>query len=273
MNREEMNRELLTRMAGEQKIYRDWLLKMTPEQILEHTYEYSVREDILILMDSMELKRSQIAALLESPCPLADAFKEFRNRDTGYMDVLRECLEDRANEVLQTRMEANRSVPLYRHNGKYAREHGELDTFRASYRMNIACKEAIEDAIRESFDGMRLAPDTAKDVLAEFGPDRVTYVMAATLREMEADERFSNDNVAWSKTVPMCDDKDRRLDYCIQSHPAILDGFIPLARKEIARMAEKEGQHRPSIKEQLAAKPVPGEKSPDRAVHSGRDGR
>ena len=120
---------------------------------------------------------------------------------------------------------------------------------------------------------MRLAPDAAKDVLAEFGPERVACVLAATIRDKEYDERFSRDNVAWAKTVPMCDDKDRRLDYCIRSHPAILDGFIPLARKEIAQMAERESQRRPSIRDQFAAKPVQGGKSSEKAAHSGRDGR
>ena len=273
MDREELSNKLYDRMAGEQAAFRESLLKLSPAEILDHTYEYTVREDILILMESMELKTAQIAALLESPFPLADVFKEFRNMETGYMDVLRECMENRANEVIQARREASRAVPLYQHDGRYAREHNELDVFRASYRTNIACKEAIEAAIREGFDGMRLAPDAAKDVLAEFGPERVACVLAATLRDMEYDERFSRNNVAWAKTIPMYDDQDRRLNYCVRSHPTMLDDFVSVARKEIAQMAEKESQHRPSIKEQLAAKPVPGEKAPDRTAHSGRDGR
>ena len=273
MDREELSNKLYDRMAGEQAVFRDSLLKMSPSEILNHTYEYTVREDILILMDSMELKTAQIEALLESPCPLADVFKEFRNMETGYMDVLRECMENRANEVLQARREASRAVPLYQHDSRYAREHNELDVFRASYRANIACKEAIEAAIREGFDGMRLAPDAAKDVLAEFGPERVACVLAATLRDMEYDERFSRDNVAWSKTIPMYDDQDRRLNYCVRSHPAKLDDFIAVARKEIAQMAEKESQRRPSIRDRLAAKPVQGGKPSEKAAHSGRDGR
>lgn len=175
--------------------------------------------------------------------------------------------------VFRASREASRAVPLYQHDGRYAREHNELDLFRTSYRTNIACKEAIEGAIRDGFDGMYLSPDAAKDVLAEFGPERVACVMAATLRDMEYDERFSRDNVAWAKTVPMYDGQDRRLNYCVRSHPVKLDEFVTAARKEIVQMAEKESQRRPSIKEQLAAKPVPGEKSPDRAVHGGRDGR
>ena len=38
-------------------------------------------------------------------------------------------------------------TPLYRHDAAYAREHGELSLYRESYQANIACKEAIEEAI------------------------------------------------------------------------------------------------------------------------------
>ena len=38
-------------------------------------------------------------------------------------------------------------TPLYHHTDSYAQEHGELDRYHASYQANIACKEAIEQAI------------------------------------------------------------------------------------------------------------------------------
>lgn len=36
------------------------------------------------------------------------------------------------------------TTPIYFHSAAYAREHGELDQYRASYKANIACKEATE---------------------------------------------------------------------------------------------------------------------------------
>ena len=42
-------------------------------------------------------------------------------------------------------------TPLYRHDAAYAREHGELPLYRESYQANIACKEAIEEAISENY--------------------------------------------------------------------------------------------------------------------------
>lgn len=54
-------------------------------------------------------------------------------------------------------------VPVYRNTGAYAREHGELEQLRASGKANSACCEAIEEAIRKHFDGMRLQKDAAKE--------------------------------------------------------------------------------------------------------------
>ena len=150
------------------------------------------------------------------------------------------------------------TVPLYQHDGSYAKEHGELDAFRASRQANTACKDAIETAIREGFDGMYLNADI-KGVLAEFGPKRVTYVLAATLQHKTWDGRFSRSNQAWAASVPMFEPQDHRFAYLISSHSAVLDGFVRQTRKEMDALKEQP-EKKPSIKAQLAAKPVPGDR-------------
>ena len=46
------------------------------------------------------------------------------------------------------------NVPLYTASREYARAHDELPLWRESLNENVRCKRAIEDAIRQSFDGM-----------------------------------------------------------------------------------------------------------------------
>ena len=46
MTNEELNTALYQKMFAEQKTYREWLLSQPSEEILNHTYEYTVREDI-----------------------------------------------------------------------------------------------------------------------------------------------------------------------------------------------------------------------------------
>ena len=48
MTNEELNTRLYEKMFEEQEKYRGWLLSQPPEEILNHTYEYTVREDILM---------------------------------------------------------------------------------------------------------------------------------------------------------------------------------------------------------------------------------
>lgn len=65
-----MKHNLHEKMQQEQNEYRAWLLAQPPEEILNHAYEYSSREDILISLENASLRPAQLRALLESQAPL-----------------------------------------------------------------------------------------------------------------------------------------------------------------------------------------------------------
>ncbi len=157
--------------------------------------------------------------------------------------------------------DVNAKVPLYPFDGDHARANDELDQYRASRMENIACKEAIEKAIAGGFDGMHLAKGLAKDVLEQFGPERVSYVLASTIQQKSWDERFSRNNREWANSVPMFEGKDRSYVYEVTSHSTVLNGFVSQVRRELeaAREQPEKAAEKPSIKERLAAKPVPGD--------------
>ena len=225
------NAVLYEKMAAEQDKFRDWLKSQPPEEILKHTYEYTVREDILVAMEELDLPQSRAAALLASPSPLADVYKEFSDRETSYMDVVRDSIEQRAEAAL----DAQRELPLYRHDAAYAREQGDLDLYRASRRANIACKEAIEASISEHYRDNRLDKDAVPQVIEQFGYTRTLYVLANTVQQKDWDERFSPANKAWAKTIPNDNSDTVRYGYAVNSYPAVLDGFIDLVRMEQMR--------------------------------------
>lgn len=101
MTNEELNTAVYNKMAAEQAQYRSWLLTQPPSEILNHCYEYSVREDIVQCMGDTSLSDRQARALLKSPSPLGDVFRELDKCDLGYMDQLRDIIEARANSVLR----------------------------------------------------------------------------------------------------------------------------------------------------------------------------
>lgn len=109
---EELNTRLYEKMFAEQKRYREWLLLQPSEEILNHAYEYTVREDILLSLEYHELPPEQLRAMLKSPIPLADVFKEFEKRETGYMDTIWKAFEYRAKTALENSMKSkNQDVP------------------------------------------------------------------------------------------------------------------------------------------------------------------
>ncbi len=80
MTNEEKNTALYEKVFAEQETYRKWLLEQPPEEILKHSYEYTVREDIVLSLEYHDLEDAQAEALLKSPAPLGD---NSRNLNSG----------------------------------------------------------------------------------------------------------------------------------------------------------------------------------------------
>ena len=85
MNTNDLNTALYEKMAAEQDKYRDWLKSQPPAEVLNHAYEYTVREDIVMAMEELELTDTQAQALLDSPTPLASADRAYSLSPTWYL--------------------------------------------------------------------------------------------------------------------------------------------------------------------------------------------
>lgn len=98
-------------MAAEQDKFQDWLLTQPPEEILNHTFEYSMREDIVLLMDGIRLSNDDLKILLSSPTPLTDVYKILSNTDTGLLDTIQACMEERAGRMREAARHNSMAVP------------------------------------------------------------------------------------------------------------------------------------------------------------------
>ena len=105
MTGEELCTKLYQRMTAEQEHYRIWLLGQPPGEILDHAAEYTVREDIVMEMEELELPEAQARALLKSRTPLADIYKEWNKVETHHMEDLRDVIEARADAVIRAEKE------------------------------------------------------------------------------------------------------------------------------------------------------------------------
>lgn len=124
------------------------------------------------------------------------------------------------------------TLRVYDRSREDARELGEIELWRESKKLNAECAGAIEQTIREHFDGMHLADGSEQPVIEQYGFDRTMWVLAATMKYKDYDGRFSADNRKWANTVlPGWLSREEYAGYVCNAHPAVLDGFIREVRK------------------------------------------
>ena len=135
-------------------------------------------------------------------------------------------------------------VPVYYEPFSYAKENDEVDLYRTSYRLNTECKQAIHEAIADNYDGMYLGDGAVDQVVRQYGMERVGYILANTLHHKSYDDRFSHGNKEWAEQVSTPEhNADRmtfRTDWVVDSHPAILDGFVTMYRNELEAQKRQE---------------------------------
>ena len=123
---------------------------------------------------------------------------------------------------------------LYRGSLAEARRRNQIDLWQESLRENIRCKDAIEEAIRRDFDGMHMRFDCIEPMIRDFGFLRIAWVLANTLQQKNWDGRFSSQNRAWAAQFPV-PKEDRVIQYIVESHPAVLNGFVSEYREVLQR--------------------------------------
>ena len=158
-------------------------------------------------------------------------------------DVVSEIIE-KAVPVPDNSAQDYSDVPVYYEPFSYAKENDEVDLYRTSYRLNCECKQAIQEAIADNYDGMYLGDGAVDQVVRQYGMERVGYILANTLHHKNYDGRFSPGNKEWAEQVSTPEhNADRmtfRTDWVVDSHPAILDGFVTMFREELEAQKTRE---------------------------------
>ena len=166
-------------------------------------------------------------------------------------DVVSEIIE-KAAPVPDNSAQVYSYVPVYYEPFSYAKENDEVDLYRTSYRLNSECKQAIHEAIADNYDGMYLGDGAVDQVVRQYGMERVGYILANTLHHKSYDGRFSHGNKEWAEQVSTPEhNADRmtfRADWVVDSHPAVLDGFVTMFREELDAQKELE-QEQPFVKQ------------------------
>lgn len=157
------------------------------------------------------------------------------------------------------------NIPVYLYPQEYAAENGELDKYRLSRKLNLACKEAIEQAIGAHYSENRLDTTAAvKQVADAFGYERTLYVLAITVQYKGHDGRISDANKDWAMSVPIFEDRiddsadNNRFLVVDKVNPGLVDLFVrgtrraqALEKEQQAERAKSKTAEKPSILEKL----------------------
>ncbi len=123
------------------------------------------------------------------------------------------------------------SKSVYRWSLRDAKHSNEVDLWRESHRENCSCARAIEKAINENYHDNHLDTDVAQGIIAQFGYNRVQWVLANTIQYHSEDGRFSISNKEWAEKFYIPNDEDR-WHFSVESHPGFVNMFVDRVRQE-----------------------------------------
>ena len=108
-----LNMMLCKCLQEEQELYRRWLCRQMPEEILKHAAEYVMRENLLQLFDQRNLSAEQANALLQLREPLADLYEKAKTETMddfweSYFDTIRDHAEKLARKAREAEERASR---------------------------------------------------------------------------------------------------------------------------------------------------------------------
>lgn len=97
---EKLNKEFLDLQAE--------LEEMLPQEIIAHSYEIVIKDDIIRCCEYGNLPQEQAKALYRLKNPLDDLYREWLDTDVSYMDMLRDVIDTRAVSAVKEMREAQR---------------------------------------------------------------------------------------------------------------------------------------------------------------------
>jgi len=119
-------------------------------------------------------------------------------------------------------------IPLYTNSRESAKQRRELTYWVESYHANLACSQAIEAEIADSFDGHSLDNGAVQRVIGNYSFDRVNWVLQTTIQQ---DAAAHPDHQEWSQGAYTHHLRDEMQDYKVCAEPAALDAFTAQARQ------------------------------------------
>ena len=137
---------------------------------------------------------------------------------------------------------------LYPYSHGEAERRGDTQRYDASFRENVCCARAIEQAIRDHFNDTdeTLAGDCAQSVLEQYGFKRVNFVLANSLKEFQKSackHLVSDEAYRWGQVIFVPPDGKYNRYYTVDTAAALLEAFTAQTRQAYQALGLFDAEH------------------------------
>lgn len=98
MTKEKLYKQLYDKLNAEMNEYKCLLLKQPPEKILDHAFEYSMREFVLMCVVGGGLTETEVQSLMNSHSPFLKIGEYAKGIETHILDYFRDCMTQIGDE-------------------------------------------------------------------------------------------------------------------------------------------------------------------------------
>lgn len=97
------NELLYTQVATEYVDFIEKLKGMSPEEIISHSYEKVMKEDIVASFECKTLSQNEAKALCSKKYPLDFVYQEWLKNDYSHMEMIESTIDDSATKAVKER--------------------------------------------------------------------------------------------------------------------------------------------------------------------------
>jgi hypothetical protein len=127
--------------------------------------------------------------------------------------------------VFNTPPQASGHAPVF-----YDSPEGNREAYFENQRQNVECAKKLGQSLWKHFSGFSLDSAAVLDDVKEYGIERVSVVLANTMRLREGDARFSSKNREWGEGIAL-PVSVIRITTEVASHSEIVNAFVTAVRE------------------------------------------
>lgn len=101
MNTQQLKNKLNKKIQKEYDEFIERLKLLSPEQIIERSYEKVFKEELMTTVQYKELSKSEINALLKMDYPLDSLYQEWLKNDLSYIPLIEDTVDDHMKKVMK----------------------------------------------------------------------------------------------------------------------------------------------------------------------------